>query len=158
MTPSTPPSPACIHDRLRPGGRALVQQMSRGAHAPGGGAFIETYIAPDMHMRPSRRDHRAPGGRGPGGPATPSRCASTTSGPSTPGPTPWRKRWDEAVALVGEVTARVWRLYLAGGSLAFDQRRMGVDQILAVRPGRDGSSGMPATPAAWYDGLGEAAR
>ena len=29
---------------------------------------------------------------------------------------------------------RVWRLYLAGGALAFEQGRMGVDQILAVKP------------------------
>ncbi len=29
---------------------------------------------------------------------------------------------------------RVWRLYLAGGALAFEEGRMGVDQILAVRP------------------------
>ena len=27
--------------------------------------------------------------------------------------------WDEAVSLIGEVGARVWRLYLAGGALAF---------------------------------------
>jgi cyclopropane-fatty-acyl-phospholipid synthase len=30
--------------------------------------------------------------------------------------------------------ARVWRLYLAGGRLAFAQGRMGVDQILLGRP------------------------
>ncbi|MGH3423402.1 MAG: class I SAM-dependent methyltransferase, partial [Nocardioidaceae bacterium] len=43
---------AAIHRYLRPGGRVLIQQMSRGQDAPGGGPFIETYIAPDMHMRP----------------------------------------------------------------------------------------------------------
>ena len=37
---------------LRPEGRVLVQQMSRRGTAPGGGPFIEAYIAPDMHMRP----------------------------------------------------------------------------------------------------------
>lgn len=31
---------------------------------------------------------------------------------------------------------RVWRLYLAGGAVAFEQGRMGVDQILALRPSR----------------------
>ena len=42
-----------VHRMLRPGGRFLVQQMSRAAgNAPGGGPFIEAYIAPDMHMRP----------------------------------------------------------------------------------------------------------
>jgi cyclopropane-fatty-acyl-phospholipid synthase len=31
---------------------------------------------------------------------------------------------------------RVWRLYLAGGALAFEEGRMGADQILAVRADR----------------------
>jgi cyclopropane-fatty-acyl-phospholipid synthase len=35
---------------------------------------------------------------------------------------------------VGEVV-RVWRLYLVGGSRAFRDGRMGVDQILTVVPG-----------------------
>ncbi len=40
----------------------------------------------------------------------------------------------EVTALIGEEGARVWRLYMAGGALAFDEGRMGVHQILAVRP------------------------
>ncbi len=57
----------------------------------------------------------------------------------------FEQRWKEAVALVGEEVARVWRLYFVGGALAFQEGRMGVDQILAVKPGPAGSSGMPAT-------------
>jgi cyclopropane-fatty-acyl-phospholipid synthase len=49
----------------------------------------------------------------------------------------WRanleRRWDDVVALVGEEVARVWRLYLVGGSLAFAEGRMGVDQILVAK-------------------------
>jgi cyclopropane-fatty-acyl-phospholipid synthase len=43
-----------ILDRaLKPGGRLVVQQMSRHPDAaPGDGAFIEAYTAPDMRMRP----------------------------------------------------------------------------------------------------------
>ena len=41
--------------------------------------------------------------------------------------------FDRFVALQGEEVARVWRLYLVGGALAFEQGRMGVDQILAVK-------------------------
>ena len=37
---------------VKPGGRVLVQQMSRSGRHPGGGPFIESFIAPDMHMRP----------------------------------------------------------------------------------------------------------
>ncbi|HWG12552.1 MAG TPA: class I SAM-dependent methyltransferase [Streptosporangiaceae bacterium] len=39
---------------------------------------------------------------------------------------------------------RVWRLYLAGGALAFEQGRMGVDQILAARPRRPDGAARPA--------------
>ena len=38
-------------------------------------------------------------------------------------------------AIIGVERARLWRLYLAGGALAFEEGRMGVDQILAARPG-----------------------
>ena len=37
----------------------------------------------------------------------------------------------------------MWRLYLVGGAMAFRDGRMGVDQILAVRPDGDGASSMP---------------
>ncbi len=121
-----------LHNSVRPGGRVLVQQMSRRGSHPGGGPFIESFIAPDMHMRPigqtiallensglsmisveAMRHHYV-------------RTADA-----------WidnlENHWDAAVELIGEEAARVWRLYLAGGRLAFDQGRMGVDQILLVR-------------------------
>jgi cyclopropane-fatty-acyl-phospholipid synthase len=46
--------------------------------------------------------------------------------------------------LVGEEVARVWRLYLVGGALVFQEGRMGVDQILCVKRSAAGVSGMPA--------------
>jgi cyclopropane-fatty-acyl-phospholipid synthase len=49
--------------------------------------------------------------------------------------------------MVGEEVARVWRLYLVGGALAFEEGRMGVDQILMVKPTRDGRSGLPPVRA-----------
>jgi cyclopropane-fatty-acyl-phospholipid synthase len=51
--------------------------------------------------------------------------------------------WDEAVAEVGQPTARVWRLYLAGSRLGFVQRRIELHQVLAVRTDERGQSGMP---------------
>jgi cyclopropane fatty-acyl-phospholipid synthase-like methyltransferase/DUF1365 family protein len=122
-----------MYGALRPGGRLLLQQMSRHrGTAPGGGAFIESYIAPDMHMRPlpetlaflegagfeirdvqAMREHYV---------TTVRHWIDT-----------FEARYPEFVALVGEEVARVWRLYLVGGALAFDEGRMGVDQILAVR-------------------------
>ena len=39
-------------------------------------------------------------------------------------------------AIIGVERARLWRLYLAGGALAFEEEgRMGVDQVLAARRG-----------------------
>lgn len=124
---------ATLHDMVRPGGRVLVQQMSRRENAPGGGAFIEAFIAPDMHMRPvgdtvsliedaglevvavqALRKHYV---------------RTIEAWHET-----FESRWDEAVRLVGEEMARVWRLYLVGSALSFEQGRMGVDQIVAVRP------------------------
>ncbi|MFE0579676.1 class I SAM-dependent methyltransferase [Streptomyces sp. NPDC058874] len=144
---------AKLHDALRPEGRLLIQQMSRGADAPGGGPFIETYIAPDMHMRPVGRTAdllEAAGLEIRSVESLREHYAATIDA--------WRTRledrWSEVESLVGETTGRVWRLYLAGASLAFTERRMGVDQLLAVRPTRDGGSGMPATPTAWYPSAG----
>lgn len=121
-----------LHRRLRPGGHLLIQQMSRGSRAPGGGAFIESYITPDMTMRPvgetvqliekagfevigveAMRDHYVRTIRA------------------------WLNNFEQNLpavsALLSEEQVRVWRLYLAGGALAFEEGRMGVDQILAVR-------------------------
>jgi cyclopropane-fatty-acyl-phospholipid synthase len=125
---------------VRPGGRVLVQQMSRRGRWPGGGPFIESFIAPDMHMRPvgetvahlergglevrdvhSLREH----------------YVLTVAG--------WLERFEANVErlteLVGEEVVRVWRLYLVGGAMAFRDGRMGVDQILMVRP--DGTHDLP---------------
>lgn len=138
---------AGLYRLLKPNGRLLVQQMSRGHQAPGGGAFIESYVAPDMHMRPvgetvallesaglevrdvhAMREHYV---------RTVAAWLETLE-----------RRWDDVVALVGEPVARVWRLYLVGGALTFEEGRMGVDQILAVRTDRNGRSGMPAVRSA----------
>jgi cyclopropane-fatty-acyl-phospholipid synthase len=123
-----------LHRLVRPGGRVLVQQMSRHGTAPGGGAFIERYIAPDMHMRPvgetldllenaglEVRDVQA---------MRENYVRTIRAWAQT-----LEERWAAAVALVGIETARIWRLYLVGSAIAFEEGRMGVDQILAVRPG-----------------------
>jgi cyclopropane-fatty-acyl-phospholipid synthase len=124
-----------LHRALRPGGRLLLQQMSRRADAaPGGGAFIEAYIAPDMHMRPLWQTLRYVQDAG-----FEIRSVAAMREHYARTAAHWidrlENRYDEFVALLGEEVARVWRLYLAGGMLAFEEGRMGVDQVLAVRPG-----------------------
>ena len=56
------------------------------------------------------------------------------------------EHWDECVAEVGEGTARVWGLYMAGSRLGFERNEIQLHQVLAVRPHDDGSSGAPAAP------------
>jgi cyclopropane-fatty-acyl-phospholipid synthase len=124
---------AALFRNVIPGGRVLVQQMSRHGRHPGGGPFIESFIAPDMHMRPvgetlgflenagleiegvqaMRRDY-----------------VRTLEA--------WYARFEEnhdaAVAMMGEEIVRVWQLYLVGALRSFAEGRMGVDQILCSRP------------------------
>ncbi len=125
---------AALFANVAPGGRVLVQQMSRRGRHRGGGPFIESFIAPDMFMRPvgetldlleeagleieavqgMRRDY-----------------VRTLEA--------WYATFEEnhraAVDMMGEEVARVWRLYLVGALRSFAEGRMGVEQILASRPG-----------------------
>ncbi|OFE16409.1 cyclopropane-fatty-acyl-phospholipid synthase [Humibacillus sp. DSM 29435] len=130
-----------IHDLLRPGGRALIQQMSRTSR-PGGGPFIEAFIAPDMHMRPVGEtvaliEHAGLEVRDVHG-LREHYVRTIDAWYDT-----FEANWSQVVAMVGEEVARVWRLYLVGGALTFEEGRMGVDQILMVRPTDRGGSGMP---------------
>jgi cyclopropane-fatty-acyl-phospholipid synthase len=54
--------------------------------------------------------------------------------------------WHEAVKEVGQGTARVWRLYMAGSRLGFDRNHIELHQVLCVRLAADGKSGMPLRP------------
>jgi len=131
---------------LLPHGRLLLQQMSRGAAggntAPGGGAFMESYVAPDMFMRPLGSTLNFLEGAG----------LEVVDVHSLREHYVWTVRpWlatlqdneAEAIRLVGSEQYRVWLLYLAGAALAFEENRMGVHQMLMVRPDADGRSGLP---------------
>ena len=54
--------------------------------------------------------------------------------------------WDLAVAESGLGTARVWRLYMAASRLGFDINTIGLHQMLGVKLGAGGASGMPLRP------------
>lgn len=115
-----------------PGGKVLVQQMSRRGKHPGGGPFIESFIAPDMHMRPvgetlsflegagleiegvqgMRRDY----------------VRTLEAWYAT-----FEANQDKAEAMMGAEVVRVWRLYLVGALRSFAESRMGVEQILCSR-------------------------
>jgi cyclopropane-fatty-acyl-phospholipid synthase len=63
------------------------------------------------------------------------------------------ERWDDAISQVGPNRARVWRLYMAGAALGFEEGALQIHQILAVRPSASGSSGFPLR-SAWDAGAG----
>jgi len=120
-----------LHRNAAPHARVLVQQMSRRGRHPGGGPFIESFIAADMTMRPLGRtiellEH---GGLEVQGVRSLREHYAWTI-------RAWRHRFEahreQISQLVDPQVVRVWELYLAGGELAFQQGRMGVDQILAV--------------------------
>ena len=134
-----------MFDALKPTGRLLLQQMSRRMDsAPGGGAFIESYIAPDMHMRPLWHTIELVQGAG-----FEVRDVEAMREHYVTTVEAWidtfEANYPTFVAMVGEEAARVWRLYLVGGALSFEEGRMGVDQFLAVKPTELGGSGMPGT-------------
>ena len=54
--------------------------------------------------------------------------------------------WDEAVAEAGLGTARVWRLYMAASRLGFEINQIQLHQMLGVKLGAGGESGMPLRP------------
>jgi cyclopropane-fatty-acyl-phospholipid synthase len=59
------------------------------------------------------------------------------------------EHWDEAVAEVGQGTARVWGLYMAGSRLGFERNVVQLHQVLAVKPDERGGCGdLPLRP--WW--------
>jgi cyclopropane-fatty-acyl-phospholipid synthase len=58
-------------------------------------------------------------------------------------------RWDEAVAMVGEARAKIWRLYMAGSAIGFEDGGIGIHQVLGVVPTAEGDAAMPATRRNW---------
>jgi cyclopropane-fatty-acyl-phospholipid synthase len=141
-----------LYGLLAPGGRLLNHQIARRPNLPGEdyrmSPFIAAYVFPDGDLSPvgntvslleeagfeirdveSLREHYALTLRA------------------------WvdnlEAEWDQAVKLTTLGRARVWRLYMAASAMAFEENRIGVNQILAVRTGSDGASGLPRSREEW---------
>jgi cyclopropane-fatty-acyl-phospholipid synthase len=133
-----------LYGLLPPGGRLLNHQIAQVGPGDEPSKFIDAYVFPDGELKPvgttvsileeagfevrdveALREHYA----------RTLRC--------------WvgnlDAQWDEAVRLAGIGRARVWRLYMTASALAFEAGRIGVNQILAVKPLPDGRSGLPPT-------------
>ncbi|WP_250000587.1 cyclopropane-fatty-acyl-phospholipid synthase family protein [Actinoplanes sp. M2I2] len=139
---------AILYANLKPGGRLLNHQISRVHLAPKqphqARSFIDAYVFPDGELVPvgttvglleqagfevrdvhALREHYGRTLR-----------AWVTNLESD---------WSTAVKLTSPGRARVWRLYMAASALAFEQARIGVNQVLAVKDHRDGTAALPPT-------------
>jgi len=134
---------------LRPGGRLLNHAISR---RPGSGSgfsrtsFIDRYVFPDGELQPMAVMVEALEGAG-----FEVRDVESLREHYALTLRAWvanlEANWDRAVELTSPGRVRVWRLYMAGSALAFEGNRIGVNQVLAVRPDVRGVSGMPRTRA-----------
>ncbi len=153
---------ARLYALLAPGGRLLNHAISRGPAAgpdrPNPRSFLARYVFPDGDLQSlathvaviedagfevrdveALREHYA------------LTCRAWVQN--------LQARWDEAVALTSAGRARVWRLYLAGAALSFESRRVGVNQVLAVKaPSAMGKPGgadpLPLRRPAWGQSAG----
>ncbi|MEU1479637.1 cyclopropane-fatty-acyl-phospholipid synthase family protein [Streptomyces sp. NPDC005760] len=137
---------------LKPGGRLLNHQIARRPQTDESAydldEFIDAYVFPDGELAPlgttvtmleragfevrdveSIREHYA---------LTLRRWVTNLE-----------SQWARAVRIAGPGRARVWRLYMAACALAFERNRIGVNQVLAVRPPDSGASGMPLRSRTW---------
>jgi cyclopropane-fatty-acyl-phospholipid synthase len=134
---------------LRPEGRLLNHAISR---RPGQGtafdpnSFIDRYVFPDGELEPLDMMVGALEGAG-----FEVRDVESLREHYALTLREWVRnleaRWDDAVRSAGAARARIWRLYMAASALGFEGNRIGVNQVLAVKPGPRGSSGMPRTRA-----------
>ena len=67
-------------------------------------------------------------------------------------------RRDEAVALVGEPTYRVWRLYMSASAYGFRTGRIGIIQSLLAKPSADGRVELPRTREDLYQSASRGTR
>ncbi|WP_395109265.1 class I SAM-dependent methyltransferase [Actinomadura sp. SCN-SB] len=137
-----------LYGKLKPGGRLLNHTITRPDNiAPPikQGGFINRYVFPDGELegpgyiqsqmndagfeirhQENLREH----------------YARTLAG--------WCRNldehWDEAVAEVGEGTARVWKVYMAGCQIGFEQNWIQLHQTLGVKLDDRGDAHMPLRP------------
>ena len=57
--------------------------------------------------------------------------------------------WDRAVELVGAARAKVWRLYMAGSAVGFEDGGVAIHQVLGVVPTAHGRAGLAPTRRDW---------
>ncbi len=134
---------------LRPGGRALIHGITTRPGTHGNSPFLSTFVFPDGELQEVGSMVSALQGAG-----LEVRDVESLREHYALTLRNWVERleagWDEAVQLVGPQRARVWKLYMSGSRAGFELGSIAVHQVLAVRQGAQGHSGLPLTRADWY--------
>ncbi len=138
--------------QVRPGGRLLNHAIASVRSVPppssSKGGFINRYIFPDGEVVPLSTTLDALEGAG-------FEVRDVEALREHYGRTlrEWvnnlRMNWPQAAELVGQARGRAWLLYLAACALAFEHGNITIHQVLAVRQGGRGLSGIPATRNEW---------
>jgi len=138
-----------LYDKLMPGGRLLNHCITRPTdkeRSINKGGFINRYVFPDGELESAGRlivemenagfevrheenlrDHYALTLR--------DWCRNLD------------EHWDEAVAEVGQGTARVWRLYMAGCVVGFERNKVQLHQVLGVKLDDARAANVPLRPS-----------
>jgi cyclopropane-fatty-acyl-phospholipid synthase len=136
---------AALRDRLRPGGRLLNHCITRPDNVTASRSrrgFIDRYVFPDGELTGSGRIiseiqnvglevRHEENLREHYGMTLAGWCSNLM------------EHWDECVREVGDGTARVWGLYMAGSRLGFERNWVQLHQVLAVKLHRDGRADYP---------------
>ncbi len=135
-----------LRDRLRPEGRLLNHCITRPHNRrQETGEFIDRYVFPDGELTGSGRIITAAQNAGLEVMHEENlrrHYAMTLAG--------WSQNlvdhWDECVAEVGEGTARVWGIYMAGSRVGFQRNGVQLHHVLAVKTDDQGRDGFPLRP------------
>ena len=135
-----------LRSKLTPGGRLLNHCITRPDNRPRQtGAFIDRYVFPDGELCGAGTVITAMQDAGfevQHAENLRTHYAMTLAG--------WcanlREHWEECVAEVGEGTARVWGVYMAGSRMGFERNEIELHQVLGGRTEHDGRSGFPLRP------------
>jgi cyclopropane-fatty-acyl-phospholipid synthase len=138
-----------LRDRLRAGGRLLNHCITRpdNVHTPRvRGGFIDRYVFPDGELTGSGRIISAIQDVGGFEVRHEENLREHYARTCRAWCTNLVEHWDACVAEVGEATAKVWGLYLAGSSLGFERHQIELHQVLAVKLHADGRADFPLRP------------
>lgn len=136
-----------LYGRLRPGGRLLNHCITRagGSHRTRPEPFTDRYVFPDGELAPIGTILRAAARAG-----FEVQHAENLRMHYAHTLAAWgrnlERHWEECVAESGEVTARVWGLYMAGARIGFESNWFQLHQAVLTRPMDDGAPGFPLRP------------